>query len=74
MIPIFCGVCIFYTALGGLKAVVWTDTLQFCFTYLSLIIIFTMGVSATGGVANIWNTSLKGQRLDIEWVVGEKIK
>ncbi|XP_014260294.1 sodium-coupled monocarboxylate transporter 2-like isoform X2 [Cimex lectularius] len=39
--PLVCVICIFYTTLGGLKAVVWTDTVQ-------------MGVMVLGMLATIW--------------------
>lgn len=68
LIPLLCLLCTFYTAIGGFKAVVWTDTLQFVFTYISLIVIFVLGIRSTGGFAEIWNTSLKGHRLDLEYV------
>ncbi|KAK4876941.1 hypothetical protein RN001_009447 [Aquatica leii] len=60
-----CTVCIFYTTIGGLKAVVWTDTLQTFAMYISFLIIFFKGLSISGGVVHIWNTSLKGGRLDV---------
>ncbi|KAK4876908.1 hypothetical protein RN001_009414 [Aquatica leii] len=62
---IVCTVCIFYTTIGGLKAVVWTDTLQTVSMYLSLITVFGMGVFAVGGFTNLWNTALQGERLDV---------
>ncbi|KAK4876942.1 hypothetical protein RN001_009448 [Aquatica leii] len=62
---IVCTVCIFYTTIGGLKAVVWTDTLQTFAMYLSFSIIFLKGISMGGGLTNIWNTSIKGDRLDV---------
>ncbi|EFA00982.1 sodium-coupled monocarboxylate transporter 1 [Tribolium castaneum] len=63
--PVVCGVCIFYTTLGGLKAVVWTDTLQFTITTGAVIAIFVIGVRAGGGFGAIWSKALEGHRLDI---------
>lgn len=67
--PIICGVCIFYTTIGGLKAVVWTDTFQFVITIGSMIAILTLGINATGGFVNVWNTAVDGHRLDLEYEI-----
>jgi sodium-coupled monocarboxylate transporter 8/12 len=63
--PVVCGVCIFYTTLGGLKAVVWTDTLQFTITTGALFTVTVIGIRSAGGVGAIWNKALEGDRLDI---------
>ncbi|KAJ3635979.1 hypothetical protein MTP99_008837 [Tenebrio molitor] len=63
--PVVCGVCIFYTTLGGLKAVVWTDTLQFTITTGALFVVTVIGIRSAGGVGAIWNKALEGDRLDI---------
>lgn len=63
--PVVCGVCIFYTTIGGLKAVVWTDTLQFTITIGAMITVFFLGVSSTGGFQYIYKRSLEGDRLNI---------
>ena len=38
-------VCIFYTTLGGLKAVIWTDVFQYLFMYVGFIAIISYGVT-----------------------------
>lgn len=63
--PIVCIVCIFYTTIGGIKAVVWTDTLQFIVMMVTMIIVLFLGVQAAFGMQNIIKTSLEGGRLDI---------
>ncbi|RZC33422.1 sodium-coupled monocarboxylate transporter 2-like [Asbolus verrucosus] len=63
--PIICGVCIFYTTIGGLKAVVWTDTLQFTVTLGAVTAVLILGVRATGGFGEVWRRAVEGQRLDI---------
>ncbi|KAK4876939.1 hypothetical protein RN001_009445 [Aquatica leii] len=63
--PIVCTICIFYTTIGGLKAVVWTDTLQTASIFVCLLIVFGLGVATTGGFANIINESYDGHRLDV---------
>ncbi|XP_015834034.1 sodium-coupled monocarboxylate transporter 2 [Tribolium castaneum] len=63
--PVVCAVCIFYTTIGGLKAVVWTDTLQFSVTVGAIITVFILGVKSAGGFLQVWNKAVEGQRLDI---------
>ncbi|KAG5893014.1 hypothetical protein JTB14_037207 [Gonioctena quinquepunctata] len=63
--PVVCGICVFYTTIGGLKALVWTDTLQFNLTMLAISVIAFLGFRASGGIANVFATAAAGQRLDI---------
>ncbi|XP_063925469.1 sodium-coupled monocarboxylate transporter 2-like [Zophobas morio] len=63
--PLVCGVCIFYTTLGGLKAVVWTDTIQFTVTTGAVFTVVVIGIRTAGGFGSIWSTALEGHRLDI---------
>ncbi|KAK4876634.1 hypothetical protein RN001_009140 [Aquatica leii] len=62
---ISCAICIFYTTIGGFRAVVWTDTLQFIIMALSFFLLFCIGLSAINGFKVLWNTSIEGHRLDI---------
>ncbi|KAF7634692.1 hypothetical protein Mgra_00005840 [Meloidogyne graminicola] len=43
-----------YTAAGGIKAVIWTDTLQATFIYLGLGIIIVKGTIEAGGLSNVF--------------------
>ncbi|RZC35085.1 sodium-coupled monocarboxylate transporter 1-like [Asbolus verrucosus] len=63
--PVVCSVCIIYTTLGGLKAVVWTDTLQFTVTIGAVITVFFLGVKSAGGFGAVWAKAIEGHRLDI---------
>ncbi|KAL7297899.1 hypothetical protein TKK_0008920 [Trichogramma kaykai] len=63
--PVFSIVCITYTTMGGVKAVVWTDTIQFVFTIGGLITVLTIGVNAVGGFSEVWRINKEGKRLDI---------
>lgn len=58
-------ICIFYTLVGGLKTVVWTDNVQFAFTILFLLIVCTKSIISVGGLSHIWKTSSKAERLDV---------
>ncbi|KAK9708917.1 Sodium:solute symporter family [Popillia japonica] len=42
--PIVCGICIFYTTLGGLRAVVLTDVIQFGVMLGSLLVVVAAGI------------------------------
>lgn len=68
--PIVCVVCIFYTTLGGLKAVVWTDTIQTLVMFAALIAVIIMGTISVGGIDEVWARSDQGGRLDffnLDW-------
>lgn len=62
--PVVCIVCIFYTTLGGLKAVVWTDTVQTIIMFAALIITVIMGTVSIGGFKEVWQRNLKGDRIE----------
>ncbi|XP_015112809.1 sodium-coupled monocarboxylate transporter 1 [Diachasma alloeum] len=61
--PILCIVCITYTTIGGLKAVVWTDTIQLSITCGGLLVIIGLGVKAVGGFLEVVRISDEGGRL-----------
>ena len=56
------GVCIFYTSLGGLKAVVWTDTFQISIMLSGFIAIIIKGSLDYGGFSNISQSYREGGR------------
>lgn len=64
--PIICAVCVFYTTFGGLKAVVWTDALQFVVMLGSVVAVLFLGKTSAGGFENIWRKSLEQDRLNVE--------
>ncbi|KAJ9582262.1 hypothetical protein L9F63_003391 [Diploptera punctata] len=57
-------ICIFYTTLGGLKAVVWTDTLQQIIMMVSSVVVIFLGVIAVGGLDKMWQINLEGDRIE----------
>lgn len=61
--PIVCFVCIFYTTFGGLKAVVWTDTIQFVTMNGAIFVILLLGISNEGGFTKIWTTAEAQDRI-----------
>lgn len=50
---------------GGLKAVVWTDTLQTVLMYFGVLFVLIYGTWRLGGVRNVFAINDKGDRLDI---------
>ncbi|GJQ68456.1 hypothetical protein Trydic_g17034 [Trypoxylus dichotomus] len=65
--PIICAICIFYTTIGGLKAVVWTDTLQFGAMLGAIVAVLFLGISVVGGLGTVFNRSREGGRFDIDF-------
>ncbi|XP_066143288.1 sodium-coupled monocarboxylate transporter 1-like isoform X2 [Euwallacea fornicatus] len=62
--PVVCVVCIFYTTLGGLKAVVWTDTIQTIIMFGALVITVIVGTIKVGGVQEVWQRNQQGERIE----------
>ncbi|XP_071953227.1 sodium-dependent multivitamin transporter-like isoform X2 [Antedon mediterranea] len=55
-------ICTFYTSLGGIKAVIWTDVFQFLVLVGSLVVVVVMGTIRAGGIDHVWNYNKeKGQ-------------
>ncbi|KAL4085013.1 hypothetical protein QTP88_027860 [Uroleucon formosanum] len=61
---IICVICIFYTTIGGLKAVVWTDAIQSIFTAVSIMIVIILGVIQVGGFGNMIRANQEGGRIE----------
>lgn len=58
-------VCIFYTSLGGIKAVIWTNVFQAACMLGSCLVVVTVGEAAVGGAGAVFNTSYSSQRIEI---------
>lgn len=63
--PAVCIVCIFYTTVGGLKAVVWTDVIQTIIMVGAVIFVVIKGTSDVGGLGVVVQRNLDSGRL--EW-------
>ncbi|XP_066295568.1 sodium-coupled monocarboxylate transporter 1-like [Branchiostoma lanceolatum] len=57
-------VCTFYTALGGMKAVMWTDTFQVFVMVAGFLAVIIQGTIEAGGPARVWEINRQGQRLE----------
>ncbi|CAH2239518.1 jg21523 [Pararge aegeria aegeria] len=62
--PIVCLVCIFYTCVGGLKAVVWTDVIQTIVMIGAMILVIIKGTIIVGGVGEVFNKSWVTSRIE----------
>ncbi|XP_037038899.1 sodium-coupled monocarboxylate transporter 2-like isoform X3 [Bradysia coprophila] len=60
---IVCIVCIFYTIIGGIKAVVHTDAWQVMVMFLSVVVVTAIGTSAIGPT-EIYKRAMDGGRLN----------
>ncbi|KAI4465465.1 sodium-coupled monocarboxylate transporter [Holotrichia oblita] len=63
-LPVFYKLQITTSYEGGLKAVVWTDTVQTVVMVGALIVVMTMGTINGGGFAEVWKRNKDGGRLD----------
>ncbi|XP_024083518.1 sodium-coupled monocarboxylate transporter 2-like isoform X2 [Cimex lectularius] len=61
---VLCAVCIFYTTLGGLRAVVWTDTLQGFLMLCSAIAVLVLGFNSVGGFTKVLDAAQEGGRIE----------
>ncbi|XP_046965119.1 sodium-coupled monocarboxylate transporter 1-like [Vanessa cardui] len=62
--PIVCLVCIFYTCVGGLKAVVWTDVIQTVVMIGAMILVIIKGTVIVGGVDEVFSKNWATNRLE----------
>ncbi|XP_064489130.1 sodium-coupled monocarboxylate transporter 2-like [Ornithodoros turicata] len=56
-------VCTFYTTIGGIKAVVWTDVVQMVLIYVGYVMVISAGIQHVGGLSNMWKIAGEGGRL-----------
>ncbi|XP_001600571.1 sodium-coupled monocarboxylate transporter 1 [Nasonia vitripennis] len=61
---VVCAVCIFYTTLGGLKAVVWTDAIQTIVMFGGVIVVALLGTARAGGWSEVWRRNLETGRIE----------
>ncbi|XP_017145116.1 sodium-coupled monocarboxylate transporter 2 [Drosophila miranda] len=67
-------VCVFYTMLGGIKAVVWTDVVQGGVMLLSVVLVAILGTSHTGGLSKVLENASEGGRLDINFGIDPRLR
>ncbi|XP_063441491.1 sodium-dependent multivitamin transporter-like [Mytilus trossulus] len=57
-------VCTFYTALGGLKAVMWTDAFQMIIIWIALLVLIIKSTIDVGGISYVFEKANDGGRLE----------
>lgn len=62
--PIVMSICIFYTCLGGIKAVVWTDVIQIILMYCVMILIAIKGTMSVGGLSVVIDRNYQSGRFE----------
>ncbi|XP_055374974.1 sodium-coupled monocarboxylate transporter 1 isoform X2 [Condylostylus longicornis] len=62
--PVVCIVCIFYTCVGGLKAVVWTDVIQSFVMFGSILIVIFKGTLGVGGFGEVFKRNFESGRIE----------
>lgn len=56
-------VCMIYTTIGGLKAVIWTDVFQTAVMFAGQLAVIVVGVQKTGGVMEVGRKVWEGNRI-----------
>ncbi|XP_064456965.1 uncharacterized protein LOC135367605 [Ornithodoros turicata] len=59
-------VCTVYTSIGGIKAVVYTDTFQTVVTVVALAVVVLIGYSEMGGFFRVWEIARNGSRIEFD--------
>ncbi|UJR32988.1 hypothetical protein I4U23_020450 [Adineta vaga] len=61
-------ICTFYSSVGGMKAVIWTDVLQALVILIGLLAAIIQGFIALGGVRRTFSIASKGGRIQFDSV------
>ncbi|CAH0390866.1 unnamed protein product [Bemisia tabaci] len=68
-------VCIFYTTIGGMKAVVWTDSFQIVVLYVAMIAILVKGTIDIGGLSTVWERNAEFNRTNfLDWTFDPTVR
>ncbi|XP_058806099.1 putative sodium-dependent multivitamin transporter [Phymastichus coffea] len=59
-------VCAFYSAIGGIKAVLITDVFQGILMFVSLFIVIITAAHKMGGLTEIWHIAAQGGRIEFD--------
>ena len=57
-----------YTAIGGIKSVIWTDAFQTVVVFVGLFTMIYKGVDEVGGVDEVWDIAERGHRTNLKVV------
>ncbi|CAF1234481.1 unnamed protein product [Rotaria sp. Silwood1] len=61
-------ICTFYSSIGGMKAVIWTDVLQAIVILVGFLAFIIQGFIVLGGVKRTFSIAAKGGRLEFDSV------
>ncbi|EDX15158.1 sodium-coupled monocarboxylate transporter 2 [Drosophila simulans] len=67
-------ICIFYTMLGGIKAVVWTDVVQGGIMLLSVVAVGVLGTIRSGGISTVMERASDGGRFNFDFGLDPRIR
>ncbi|KAH8355920.1 hypothetical protein KR200_002233, partial [Drosophila serrata] len=67
-------ICIFYTMLGGIKAVVWTDVVQGGIMLLSVVAVGVLGTIRSGGISSVMDHASEGGRFNFDFRLDPRIR
>lgn len=60
---IVCIICVFYTLVGGIKAVVHTDAWQIIIMFISVLFVALIGTFHLGGSVKVFERAVEGGRI-----------
>lgn len=60
---IVCVICVFYTLVGGIKAVVHTDAWQIIIMFISVVVVVVIGTFHLGGPVQVFDKAVEGGRI-----------
>lgn len=55
--------CVFYTIIGGIRAVVATDAWQVIVMFLAVVVVAILGTTYIGGPVEVFRRAAEGERL-----------
>lgn len=61
---VVCSICIFYTTVGGIKGVIWTDAVQTFVMVGGLLLVVYKGTVNAGGVAMVFQRNYESGRFE----------
>lgn len=62
--PVVCVICVFYTCVGGIKAVVWTDVVQTFSMFGALLLVAIKGSMDLGGWRVVFEKAIETERIE----------
>uniref|UniRef100_A0A1B6L137 Sodium-coupled monocarboxylate transporter 1 n=1 Tax=Graphocephala atropunctata TaxID=36148 RepID=A0A1B6L137_9HEMI len=73
--PAVCIICIFYTCVGGIKAVVWTDAVQTFSMFGAMLLVIVKGTADVGGFHQVIQRNIDSHRIEgPEWSLDVTIR